>query len=138
MRLATELIDTPRHLSQHVGGFVIAKSPLSDLVPIENATMADRTVARVVGEAGERPELGGAHVVRPKCRVEPTAGVVEGLHHEPHHARGVGSSVGRVHRCDDRPADEPPGDEPPARVTVGVASLPKGARVEVECIALAS
>jgi 2-iminobutanoate/2-iminopropanoate deaminase len=30
------------------------------------------------------------------------------------------------------------GDEPPARVTVGVASLPKGARVEVECIALAS
>jgi 2-iminobutanoate/2-iminopropanoate deaminase len=30
------------------------------------------------------------------------------------------------------------GDEPPARVTVGVASLPKGARVEVECIALGS
>ncbi len=44
MRLARELIDTPRHLSQHVGGFVIAKSPLHDLVPIENATMADRTV----------------------------------------------------------------------------------------------
>jgi error-prone DNA polymerase len=44
MRLAEELIDTPRHLSQHVGGFVIAKSPLSDLVPIENAAMVDRTV----------------------------------------------------------------------------------------------
>ena len=44
MRLAEELIDTPRHLSQHVGGFVIAKSPLSDLVPIENAAMAERTV----------------------------------------------------------------------------------------------
>jgi error-prone DNA polymerase len=44
MRLAEELIDTPRHLSQHVGGFVIAKSPLSHLVPIENAAMADRTV----------------------------------------------------------------------------------------------
>lgn len=29
------------------------------------------------------------------------------------------------------------GDEPPARVTVGVAALPKGARVEVECIAFA-
>ena len=28
------------------------------------------------------------------------------------------------------------GDQPPARATVGVASLPKGARVEVECIAL--
>jgi error-prone DNA polymerase len=44
MRLAEELIDTPRHLSQHVGGFVIAKSPLHDLVPIENAAMKDRTV----------------------------------------------------------------------------------------------
>ncbi len=44
MALAEELIDTPRHLSQHVGGFVIARSPLSDLVPIENAAMADRTV----------------------------------------------------------------------------------------------
>ena len=30
------------------------------------------------------------------------------------------------------------GDEPPARATVGVASLPKGARVELECVALGS
>lgn len=44
MQLAEELIDFPRHLSQHVGGFVIAKSPLHELVPIENAAMADRTV----------------------------------------------------------------------------------------------
>ncbi len=42
--LAGELIGTPRHLSQHVGGFVISKGPLSRLVPIENAAMADRTV----------------------------------------------------------------------------------------------
>jgi error-prone DNA polymerase len=34
----------PRHLSQHVGGFVIARDKLSRLVPIENAAMADRTV----------------------------------------------------------------------------------------------
>ncbi len=34
----------PRHLSQHVGGFVITKSPLSTLVPVENATMPERTV----------------------------------------------------------------------------------------------
>jgi len=39
-----ELIGFPRHLSQHVGGFVIARGPLEELVPIENATMADRTV----------------------------------------------------------------------------------------------
>ena len=34
----------PRHLSQHVGGFVISRGPLSQLVPVENATMEDRTV----------------------------------------------------------------------------------------------
>jgi len=41
--LAAELIGFPRHLSQHVGGFVITRGPLSELVPIENAAMADRT-----------------------------------------------------------------------------------------------
>lgn len=42
--LARELIGFPRHLSQHVGGFVISRGPLSQLVPIENAAMKDRTV----------------------------------------------------------------------------------------------
>lgn len=44
MELAEELIDTPRHLSQHVGGFVITRSRLDHVVPIENAAMDDRTV----------------------------------------------------------------------------------------------
>jgi error-prone DNA polymerase len=39
-----DLLGFPRHLSQHVGGFVITKDPLCELVPIENAAMADRTV----------------------------------------------------------------------------------------------
>jgi error-prone DNA polymerase len=42
--LVGQLIGCPRHLSQHVGGFVIADGPLSDLVPIENASMPERTV----------------------------------------------------------------------------------------------
>ncbi|HET6546350.1 MAG TPA: error-prone DNA polymerase [Rhodanobacteraceae bacterium] len=42
--LVTELLDFPRHLSQHVGGFVISEHPLHHLVPVENAAMADRTV----------------------------------------------------------------------------------------------
>ena len=37
-------MDFPRHLSQHVGGFVISEGPLSELVPVENATMPERTV----------------------------------------------------------------------------------------------
>src|SRR5690606_12684825 len=42
--LVAELCDSPRHLSQHVGGFVISDGPLHTLVPVENASMAERTV----------------------------------------------------------------------------------------------
>lgn len=38
------LCDHPRHLSQHVGGFVIGDAPLSTVVPVENASMPDRTI----------------------------------------------------------------------------------------------
>jgi len=41
----TEMLrDHPRHLSQHVGGFVISDAPLSTVVPVENAAMAERTI----------------------------------------------------------------------------------------------
>ncbi len=43
-RLTAELLDLPRHLSQHVGGFVISDAPLSELVPVENAAMPERTI----------------------------------------------------------------------------------------------
>ena len=43
-QLVSELRGFPRHLSQHVGGFVISGEPLHELVPIENAAMPDRTV----------------------------------------------------------------------------------------------
>jgi error-prone DNA polymerase len=42
--LANELHGFPRHLSQHVGGFVITREKLHDVVPIQNAAMDDRTV----------------------------------------------------------------------------------------------
>jgi error-prone DNA polymerase len=44
LALTEALIGFPRHLSQHPGGFVISEQPLSELVPVENATMAERTV----------------------------------------------------------------------------------------------
>ncbi len=44
VELAGKLIGFPRHLSQHVGGFVISQGALTHLVPIENAAMADRTI----------------------------------------------------------------------------------------------
>ena len=44
LKLTREILGFPRHLSQHTGGFVLTKGPLSRIVPIENASMADRTV----------------------------------------------------------------------------------------------
>ncbi len=44
LELVSALVGTPRHLSQHVGGFVISEHPLHELVPVENAAMPDRTV----------------------------------------------------------------------------------------------
>ena len=41
--LAAELIGFPRHLSQHVGGFVLTRGPLEEIVPIGNGAMKDRT-----------------------------------------------------------------------------------------------
>ncbi|MDJ0939482.1 MAG: error-prone DNA polymerase [Woeseiaceae bacterium] len=54
--LVGELIGFPRHLSQHVGGFVISNGPLSELVPVENASMADRTV--IQWEKNDLEDLG--------------------------------------------------------------------------------
>jgi error-prone DNA polymerase len=44
LALTGQLMGFPRHLSQHTGGFVLTRLPLSRMVPIENASMADRTV----------------------------------------------------------------------------------------------
>ncbi|UTW58831.1 error-prone DNA polymerase [Kordiimonas sp. SCSIO 12603] len=44
LNLAHEIIGFPRHLSQHVGGFVLTETPLHEIVPIQNAAMQDRTV----------------------------------------------------------------------------------------------
>ena len=44
IRLIREIIGFPRHLSQHVGGFVITRGRLDELCPVENAAMEDRTV----------------------------------------------------------------------------------------------
>ncbi|CCN36885.1 putative Bacterial DNA polymerase III, alpha subunit [Vibrio nigripulchritudo SO65] len=44
IKLVSEIMGFPRHLSQHVGGFVISSGPLHELVPVENAAMDDRTV----------------------------------------------------------------------------------------------
>jgi error-prone DNA polymerase len=54
--LAAQLLGFPRHLSQHPGGFVIARGKLSRLVPIENAAMAERSV--IQWDKNDLEELG--------------------------------------------------------------------------------
>ena len=44
LHLTQQLLGFPRHLSQHTGGFVLTRGPLSRMVPIENASMPERTV----------------------------------------------------------------------------------------------
>tara|TARA_E500000331_G_scaffold356424_1_gene414739 strand:+ start:51 stop:3134 length:3084 start_codon:yes stop_codon:yes gene_type:complete len=44
LTLINQILGFPRHLSQHVGGFIISSGPLSQLVPVENAAMEDRTI----------------------------------------------------------------------------------------------
>lgn len=44
IKFVEEIYGFPRHLSQHTGGFVISQDRLSDLVPLENASMPDRTI----------------------------------------------------------------------------------------------
>ena len=44
--LVRQLLGFPRHLSQHTGGMVVTRGRLDELVPVENASMADRTVVQ--------------------------------------------------------------------------------------------
>ena len=43
IKLAEQMIGMPRHLSQHVGGFILTERPLTETVPVGNGAMDDRT-----------------------------------------------------------------------------------------------
>jgi error-prone DNA polymerase len=56
LQLARELCGFPRHLSQHVGGFVLTQDKLTRLVPVENAAMPDRSI--IQWEKGDLEAMG--------------------------------------------------------------------------------
>lgn len=56
------LVGFPRHLSQHVGGMVITRGPLCEMVPIENAAMADRTIVQ-----WDKDDLGALGMLKVDC-----------------------------------------------------------------------
>ncbi len=57
-----ELLDFPRHLSQHVGGMVLTEAPLCEMVPIQNAAMPDRTVIE-----WDKDDLDAAGLLKVDC-----------------------------------------------------------------------
>jgi error-prone DNA polymerase len=107
LSLARELLGFPRHLSQHVGGFVISRGPLEELVPIENAAMPDRTV--IQWDKDDLDELG-------LLKVDLLAlGMLSAIRRalalvgdrRARRAQGAGAAAPRVFTMADVPAEDP-------------------------------
>jgi error-prone DNA polymerase len=62
VELVEEILDFPRHLSQHVGGMVMTRGPLCELAPIENAAMPGRTVI-----AWDKDDLDALGILKVDC-----------------------------------------------------------------------
>jgi error-prone DNA polymerase len=54
MTRVQEILGFPRHLSQHVGGFVISRGPISNLVPVENASMPTARLSNGIRKISRR------------------------------------------------------------------------------------
>ena len=94
--LAGELQRFPRHLSQHVGGFVIARDLLERMVPVENAAMADRTVIQ-----WDKDDLDALGLLKVDCLA---LGMLSAIRRA---LAMVSQSRGREMRMQDIPAEDP-------------------------------
>ena len=98
VELVREILGFPRHLSQHVGGMVITRGRLSELVPIENAAMAGRTVIQ-----WDKNDLDTLGILKVDCL---SLGMLSAIHRclEMIGAQGAGKTI------DDAMAAVPPED----------------------------
>ncbi len=71
--LVRQLLGFPRHLSQHVGGMVITRGPLCEMVPIENAAMENRTVIQ-----WNKDDLDALGILKVDCL---SLGMLTAIHH---------------------------------------------------------
>lgn len=94
--LVAEIIGFPRHLSQHVGGFVISDGPLDELVPIENAAMAERTVIQ-----WDKDDLEALGLLKVDCL---SLGMLSAIRRA---LALVGARRGQAFTMSDVPADDP-------------------------------
>ena len=121
MDLTRQLIGFPRHLSQHPGGFVIARDLLSQLVPVENAAMENRSV--IQWEKDDLESLG-------LMKVDILAlGMLSALRRS---IEFVGHKLGRRFELQDVPdKDEPTYDMLCAADTVGVFQVESRAQMSM-------
>ena len=96
-RSPSDLIGFPRHLSQHVGGFVIARDLLERMVPVENAAMADRTVIQ-----WDKDDLDAMGLLKVDCLA---LGMLSAIRRALDH--GVRDCAARTLRMQDIPAEDP-------------------------------
>ena len=94
--LANELLGFPRHLSQHVGGFVIARDALERMVPIENAAMPDRTIIQ-----WDKDDLDTLGLLKIDCLA---LGMLSAIRRA---LTLVGQQLGRPFAMQDIPAEDP-------------------------------
>ncbi|MFO1398427.1 MAG: error-prone DNA polymerase [Burkholderiales bacterium] len=111
--LTGELMGFPRHLSQHVGGFVIARGLLERMVPVENAAMADRTVIQ-----WDKDDLDAMGLLKVDCLA---LGMLSAIRRA---LDMIGRFRGRPLRMQDVPAEDPKVYEMCQRAdTVGVFQI---------------
>jgi error-prone DNA polymerase len=96
LKLVAEIVGFPRHLSQHVGGFVMSHRPLSTLVPVENAAMPDRTIIQ-----WDKNDLDSLGLLKADCLA---LGMLSAIRRA---LELQGEFEGREFRMQDIPAEDP-------------------------------
>jgi error-prone DNA polymerase len=95
LALVNLLLGFPRHLSQHVGGFVISRGPLDRMAPIENAAMPERTVIQ-----WDKDDLDALGLLKVDC-------LALGMLSAIHRALNLISTDARKFTMADVPAEDP-------------------------------
>ncbi len=135
VRLVEQIIGFPRHLSQHVGGFVITESPLCEIVPLENAAMPGRTFIE-----WDKDDIDALGILKVDClalgmltAISKCLALLSGLPKEERPSSGASSLPGRVPRSlTDIPPEDPAVYDMICRAdTVGVFQIESRAQMSM-------
>jgi len=121
LKLTAQILGFPRHLSQHTGGFVLTRGPLSRLVPIENASMPDRTVIE-----WDKDDLDALGLLKVDCLA---LGMLTAIRKA---LAFIGGRKGYVFEMQDIPAEDPATYDMVCRAdTVGVFQIESRAQMSM-------